>query len=583
MVILGKGDYMLDYNSLLMNEYIPGELPPCFGSKDLADNSIRVLNLIKAVGRDYSIPLKFSGYKSESSRRTFAVPNPYHYCKAVQVIIENIGELEPIFSSSPYSLSAPKKGKAKIGQAYFKRSNSVSESKAEIEKCFQNNKYEIRLDINSFFDSVYTHSIPWAIHGIPISKSRRNDDTLLGNKIDKAMRALNYDQTNGILIGNALSRIISEIILCSIDKEISKEFGDIKCCRYVDDYYIFTKDSTQIQQIIAFIRNKLAVFELRFNESKIQIIESPFIYGKPWVENIKQYMNFSPDIFLTRLVSEYKHYKDISIFKYGLKILQFFDFSNDDWSAMQSRLINLLVSFPSLSDLIIKIFLRNKDRIKTTSLKAALYSIIDECILLKKEQELVWAIWFLKVFSLKISQDYTVKVLRSKNDLAMIILLSIISEKERKKNPKIVACIKELRSELKDAETDDRGNYNSVMWSSRWLLAYEANRNKWLNLPDDPLEYAKKNAFFNELLNLKIKFFDCDYTYSLTEEPTVKYEYATRNELYQSVNMLKKLIKMASDTTSNKSGHEESSDDIKRSDTIERIIALVEKDSAGYI
>lgn len=47
--------------------------------------------------------------------------------------------------------------------------------------------------------------------------------TLLGNQLDKLMRALNYDQTNGILVGNAVSRIISEIILCSVDEQISKK------------------------------------------------------------------------------------------------------------------------------------------------------------------------------------------------------------------------------------------------------------------------------------------------------------------------------------------------------------------------
>lgn len=107
-------------------------------------------------------------------------------------------------------------------------------------------------------------------------KKHRNDMTLLGNQLDKLMRALNYDQTNGILVGNAVSRIISEIILCSVDEQISKKFPEISCCRFVDDYYIYVSKSSQIQEIISYIRTCLAQYELSFNENKIRITEGPF-------------------------------------------------------------------------------------------------------------------------------------------------------------------------------------------------------------------------------------------------------------------------------------------------------------------
>ena len=567
-----------------MNEYFPSELPPCFNTKDLAEAYNDIFTSLDSFNRDYSIPVKFSGYKSETSRRSFAIPNPYHYCKAVKLIVDNFDDLYPIFKSSHYSLTAPLKGRAKIGQAYFKRSNCVADSKKEIEKCFQDNKYEIRLDINSFFDNIYTHSIPWAIHGKKVAKSSRNDKTLLGNRIDEALRSLNYEQTNGILVGNAISRIVSEIILCSIDSEIRKQFSNIECCRFVDDYYIYTKESSQIQQIIAFIRNCLAQYELSFNENKIQINESPFIYGKPWVEKIKQYIHLSPDIFLTKLVSEYKEYNDISIFKYGLKILYHCDYNVKTWGAMQSRLINLLVKFPSLAELIIKIFLNNKDKLKLTGIKKAIYSIIDESITLNREQELLWALWFVKVFGIKISKDYIYKVFDASSDLSTILLLSIIDEKERKTDPRIKTYINAIRTELDNDDVDDKERSNSIMWSSHWLLAYESNRNKWLNLPNNPAEYAKKNAFFNVLLKKNIRFFDGDYTYSLSEDTFSSYEYATRSELKDSINKLKRLIRRANKRVLDEMKQESTSSEAEKEDAIyDRIIELVEKESTFYL
>lgn len=575
---------MLNTKNMLMYEYFPGELPPCFNTKDLAEEHIEVLKAVSSVGRNYSIPLKYSGYKTETSRRKFAIPNPYHYCKAVKLLVDNKTELNPIFSESDYSLTAPKKGVAKNGQAYAKRSSCVADSKREIEKCFQNNKYEIRLDINSFFDNIYTHSIPWAIHGINCAKSRRNDKTLLGNNIDFAMRSLNYEQTNGVLVGNSVSRIVSEIILCTIDKQIKSRFPDINCCRFVDDYYIYTTDGTQIQQIIAYIRSSLAQYELSFNENKIQINESPFLYGKPWVEKIKQYIHYSSDVFITKLIAEYKTYKDISIFKYGLKVLYHAKFDSSDWPAMQSRLINLWVSFPSLSDLIIKIFLKNKNYLKMTTLRKAIYGIIDESILLNREQELIWAIWFVKVFDIKISQKYILKIFNTSNELAIIILLSIIDQNGRKNEPFIKTQLERIHNELQHEDVDDKGNINTLMWTSHWLLAYEANRNKWLNLPEKPFEYARKNAFFKVLLEHNIKFFDGDYVYVLPDDKGIDFEFATRSELYRTISNLKgEIIEKQKLMLQSVKTDEISEQTEKVNEICDKIVEIIEKGNDFYL
>lgn len=212
---------MFNTENLLRNEVFPAELPPCFSTDDLAANATLAIATSNSFGQGYSIPLTYSGYKSESSRRKFALPNPYHYCKAVDFIVKNESQIKAILEKSKYSLTAPIERQPRQKQPYAKRSNTVLDTKREIECLFQENRYEIRLDINAFFDNIYTHCIPWVVHGIAVAKKHRNNMTLLGNQLDKLMRALNYDQTNGILVGNAVSRIISEIILCSVDEHIT--------------------------------------------------------------------------------------------------------------------------------------------------------------------------------------------------------------------------------------------------------------------------------------------------------------------------------------------------------------------------
>ncbi len=534
---------MFKQKNLLKNEYFPGELPPCFTTAILADHAQTAIEATNLVKKNCSIPLTISGFKSEGARRRLALPNPYHYCKAIDYVVSHEDEIKSILQKSKYSLTAPINRNPKENEPYAKKTPTIADTKREIEKQFQDNQYEIRLDISSFFDSIYTHSIPWAIYGIEEAKKNKKDKTLWGNQLDDLMEALNYKQTNGILIGNALSRIISEIILCSVDEEIQNRLPELVCRRFVDDYYIYTKDSSQVKEIIAVVRNALAKYQLYFNESKIAINESPFIYGKPWLDQTRLYLYLSADVYLSRLISEYEKYKDIAIFKYGLKVLSVCKFSHEDWPVVQSRLINLWVRFPSLSDRLLPIFRKNNDRLNKRMLKKAIYGIIDESILLKHSQELIWAVWYVKLFGLKISQSYALKVLKSENDLAIIIMLDILA----KQNLLDVEAIKKQRSEirhmLEEANDPDSEQKSELMWSSHWLLAYEAERRKWLKFPGSPFELVKKNPFFKRLIEDGVYFYDDNYTYNPpNKEVAGKYSVVSYADLNRALNRLKKAL-----------------------------------------
>ena len=162
---------MFKYENLLRNEYFPSELPPCFDSQMLANNWKEIQNIISTIHFDKtSEPMTFSGYKNSKARRKFAVPNPYHYCKTIAGIVDNTNKIYNIFAKSKASLTKPKNTMPKKNECYSKLTNSIAESKLIIEQLYQNNLFEIRLDIASFFDSIYTHSISWAIHTKSVAK-----------------------------------------------------------------------------------------------------------------------------------------------------------------------------------------------------------------------------------------------------------------------------------------------------------------------------------------------------------------------------------------------------------------------------
>lgn len=70
------------------------------------------------------------------------------------IIVKNESQIKAILEKSKYSLTAPIERQPRQEQPYAKRSNTVLDTKREIECLFQENRYEIRLDINAFFDNI---------------------------------------------------------------------------------------------------------------------------------------------------------------------------------------------------------------------------------------------------------------------------------------------------------------------------------------------------------------------------------------------------------------------------------------------
>lgn len=419
--------------------------------------------------------------------------------------------------------------------------NKISESKAKIEKLYQNNLFEIRLDIQSFFNSVYTHTIAWAMHTKSVAKKNKKDKTLAGNLIDSCLQNLNSGQTNGILVGNAVSRIVSEIILGSVDKEIKSRVPGINYLRYVDDYFIFVRHSSQINDILAIFRQELARYELMLNENKLQINESPFIYGKPWVEQMRIFARLEPHLLLEKAIIEYHLYKDIAILKYGFNVLRTVIFSNAEWKILQPTIFNIWVRFPSLSNIITIIFKNNENNVSVSLLKKSIYAILETHMVLKNDEEVIWAVWISKVFNIQLSQYYIKKILDTDNWLAILILLDILSS--RKSEAAIKKLINRFRNRIIE-EYFSGDNPQDGMHTDIWLLAYEADKSKWLNTSGtDTFLFARKHPFFKELRNLNVSFYFNDFTYELIGKPKSKANiYVTRKELIELLKEYKTII-----------------------------------------
>ncbi|MES2398080.1 MAG: antiviral reverse transcriptase Drt3b [Bacteroidota bacterium] len=143
-----------------------------------------------------------------------------------------------------------------------------------------------KFDISKCFDSIYTHSISWALLNKEIVKDNiPSCECTFAGKFDKLMQNLNYGETNGIVIGPEFSRIFAELILQQIDKNVYlklKEHGKIhkkhfEIFRYVDDFFVFYNDDKIRDDIFGLYRLELKEYKLCFNDSKSKLYEKPII------------------------------------------------------------------------------------------------------------------------------------------------------------------------------------------------------------------------------------------------------------------------------------------------------------------
>lgn len=147
-----------------------------------------------------------------------------------------------------------------------------------------------KFDVSKCFDSIYSHSIAWAL----LDKNQVKDKIPLsqktfGGQFDRFMQNLNYGETNGIIIGPEFSRIFAELILQQIDKNVQRRLKeqnmalhfrrDYEAFRYVDDVFVFYNDENVIDDIMKIYRLELKEFKLYINDSKSEHFSKPIITG----------------------------------------------------------------------------------------------------------------------------------------------------------------------------------------------------------------------------------------------------------------------------------------------------------------
>lgn len=276
-------------------------------------------------------PYQFNIAHKTNKTRTLSIIHPYNQWQVVEFYDQYKYSILYLCSQSKYSLRKPHK----IAQYFYYRdrlhrrlsgheSDKVElffneyenlktyfsyEKYSNIYKFYEDYRYQraekkfkhlVKFDLQSCFDSIYTHTISWA------TASGANKVKVLpgyhgswvGDAFDNLMQSVNARETNGIVIGPEFSRIFAEIILQYIDQKVEQELlekdlrqkSSYECYRYVDDYFLFYNDEKDRNLFMESLTKWLKEFKLQISPSKTEEFERPFItkvtIAKQRIENL---------------------------------------------------------------------------------------------------------------------------------------------------------------------------------------------------------------------------------------------------------------------------------------------------------
>lgn len=142
------------------------------------------------------------------------------------------------------------------------------------------------LDVSRCFYNIYTHSVTWAVKSKRFSKENANAHSF-EQQFDRLMQRMNYNETNGIVVGPEVSRIFAEVIFQRVDTDLLAKLAegpkalrvglDYDLKRYVDDYFIYANESAILDRVQHELEVILETYKLYLNESKVTNLERPFV------------------------------------------------------------------------------------------------------------------------------------------------------------------------------------------------------------------------------------------------------------------------------------------------------------------
>jgi Reverse transcriptase (RNA-dependent DNA polymerase) len=267
------------------------KVPPCFTSKGLAelasasypdifDDPSKLKHSVEKTSHDY---IRYEAIRDINIPRHLGIPHPESYALQALAIKKYWEEIKLHCAKPSPAISrihVRHVGSGCIFEMSYKGVERYQFEEDEIE-WRSGAKFVVKADIARCFPSMYTHSIPWALHGLDVAKKSTGLGKLYGDLLDKRTQNTRDRQTNGLLIGPHASNIIAEIILTSIDTALQAK-NHKRLTRHIDDYTYYANTYEDAESFIKNLGLSLRTYEMALNEKKTRILPLPRPSSENW-------------------------------------------------------------------------------------------------------------------------------------------------------------------------------------------------------------------------------------------------------------------------------------------------------------
>ncbi len=455
--------------------FLPKELPPQFSSVTFG----QFLGAAGALPAAFQNSTRIADTAVHSLarfgiyRRQLGIPNPVAFSKLASCFVANWPNLTAVFSVSAFSETKPADRPAP--DRPFDRSDSFGSRPFVRARSRSTARYLVTADVSRFYHSLYTHSIPWALHTKPVAKLNRSP-ALLGNQIDQAVRNGQDSQSVGIPVGPDTSLVLAEIVLARVDQLLATR-GINNGFRIIDDYEIGTQTLGEAEQVIAVLQESLGEYELHLNGAKTAIHALPMPLESPWTPRITGF-SLPPAAnlhgrgimeFFDRVFEQAKLYPEDPVFSFSIRCASRFELDPGARQYYEQLLLQCSLVEPASLRYVIPELVRLTGAgfaLDVGRVEEVLNAVITRHAPLGHGSEVAWAITGL----MHVNRPLSAGAVSAASAMAdPVVALCVLDASQRG----LVGGSPGFAAYASHMTTDD-------LFGKQWLLAYEANVKGWL-------------------------------------------------------------------------------------------------------
>lgn len=497
---------------LLEVGYFPSQLPPCFVTSDLANNHATLyldwVALQVPPKRGQKIPRApstkaeiFSVARAGLQRRITCLVNPVAQTYLATHVAQRWVDIVRHYRQSGFSKSKPRFLMAGSRAANIPSMQSLYGNKNIKSAGY---RYMLRTDVSRFFPTIYTHSIPWALHGKSVAKKNSKPTAkYFGNLLDQSLRQCQQNQTIGLPIGPDTSHIIAEIIATSIDLELKKKLKSVPAgFRYVDDYFMFFPTFAEAETALAVLVRSLQEYELQVNFEKTKICSVQEISDDYWTHQLRSF-EIAPSG--QRQQSDINHFfelakylarnnSDESVMTYALKRAASVLVRKDNWESFEAHVCHVAMGYTNTLQTVARLLKTYADvgyPLGKKRLGRVVNSIVQDHAPIGHHSEVAWCLWMCKELDLPLSEGNIDLVSEMHSSVNALLLMDLAQAGRLCKTPKTTLW--------KTAEN------SNALYGDLWLLSYEAGIRGWSGFSN---AHILTDPYFSRLLALGVHFYD---------------------------------------------------------------------------